>query len=63
MKACWEAIRNGLDLENAEPMKQYLGADCTFGELVIETIGRVRTCETSMESYFKAIVDDFVSLA
>ena len=44
-------------------MSQYLGADYTFGELEIEIIGKVRTCEISMESYFKAIVDDFDAFA
>ena len=52
LKLCWEAVRKGLDLEDPKPMSQYLGADYTFGELVIDKIGRVRTCEISMESYF-----------
>ena len=63
LKECWDAIRAGLELEAPKPLIQYLGADYKFGEIDVPEVGTIRTCQSSMEDYFKAICDDFVALA
>ena len=50
-------------MEGPRPLTQYLGADYKFGEIEVPEVGKVRTCKSSMEDYFKAICDDFVALA
>ena len=53
----------GVELEDPKPMSQYLGADYNFRDIEMSEVGTVRTCEISMEDYFRAIVTDLIALA